>query len=109
MIALYLIVHVVVQSVCPQSWPSNYLHVTPTASTDVAVVNSGGICSCSNDTSVSFTLSKEKAEAALTDSRVWKVDFYPASMHRDDWFKSYELKREAKTTFSVTETPEEIK
>lgn len=103
MIALYLIVHVAVQSVCPQNFPPSSFEVKrigPIHAVYQAVANN---CTCKQDLSVSFTMSKEKAEAALATGRVWRVGllrYSPTAVT--------ELKRESKTTFSVTETPEEI-
>ncbi len=100
---IYLILKLAVAACCPTG--NSWLNVTPTSNT-LGTFNSTPIitlCGGSTPAEVSFVRSGADAEAVLSDSnyRVWKVSTLP--------FKISELRREAKTTYSVSETPLEVK
>lgn len=100
MIAIYLILTLAVKQCPSNGWSPNWLQVTPSVNTQVNTLSVGTInaCQCTAENKASFTTIRAAAETALENgARVWKIGVLPSGI--------VELKREAKTTFSVSESP----
>ena len=95
MISLYLIVSVAV-SQCPAPIPFGNLTVTPA----VYTFPTSTPCQCIASSTVAFTTKKDEAEKSLEGgARVWRIGYTPHA-------GIVELRREAKTTFSIIEATE---